>query len=270
VFFYCNSFAKKPVTSKPWFFIQITDPQFGMFSKNAGFEKETVLFEKAVEGVNRLKPDFVVITGDFVQDQNSEQQIAEFKRIKAKISPDIPVYLSPGNHDVGLIPDKQSLKKYRKNYGADRFSFERGGSCFIGFNTSLIKGKLNKAEEKQYKWLNKQLNQCNNPDHIILFCHYPFFIKSVDEKTAYKSIDIEYRKKYLELFSSYDVEAVFTGHHHNNVINSYKDIELVTTSAAGKPLGDAPSGMRIVKIFNGRIEHEYYGYDELPEMIKFE
>jgi serine/threonine-protein phosphatase CPPED1 len=43
----------------------------------------------------------------------------------------------------------------------------------------------------------------------------------------------------------------------------------VITSAAGKPLGDAPSGMRVVKVFSDRITHEYFGFDEVPDSIVF-
>ncbi|GAH76052.1 unnamed protein product, partial [marine sediment metagenome] len=42
------------------------------------------------------------------------------------------------------------------------------------------------------------------------------------------------------------------------------------TSAVGKPLGDAPSGLRIVKVFTDSIEHIYYGLDEIPDSIRFE
>ncbi len=59
-------------------------------------------------------------------------------------------------------------------------------------------------------------------------------------------------------------DVVFSGHYHNNALNIFGRVELVTTSAVGKPLGNAPSGMRIVKIYSDRIEHEYYGLDELP------
>lgn len=45
-------------------FIQMSDPQFGMFTKNASFEHETVNLEFAIAHANRLKPAFVVITGD--------------------------------------------------------------------------------------------------------------------------------------------------------------------------------------------------------------
>ena len=62
-----------------------------------------------------LHPDFVVITGDFVHDLNSVAQINEFKRITAKINAEIPVYYTPGNHDIGQTPDKKSIRKFKKN-----------------------------------------------------------------------------------------------------------------------------------------------------------
>lgn len=254
----------------PWFFVQLSDPQFGMFEKNKGFGKETMLYEVAVAKINKLKPDFVVITGDFVQDQNSEEQIEEFKWITNKIDKDIPVYLSPGNHDVGKVPDKQSLKKYRKNYGKDRFSFNNKRATLIGFNTSLIKGKLVDEERKQLSWLKKQLKKNQNSEHIILFCHYPFFDKNVDEATAYGNINLESRKEYLDLFEANKVDAVFCGHRHRNNLKTYGSVQLVTTSALGKPLGKDPSGLRIVKVLNDRIEHEYYGLQELPDSISFD
>lgn len=254
---------------KPFSLIVLTDPQFGMFDGNAGFEKETALYEKAVAEINRLNPDFVVITGDFVNDQNSETQITEFKRITAKIKPAIKVYYSPGNHDIGQIPDNESLKKYKKNYGSDRFSFKHKGSVFIGFNSGLIKGKLKNEEQEQFDWLAKKLHKSQKARHILLFCHYPFFNKTIDEPTAYSNIDKEYREKYLNLFNDNKVEAVFSGHHHNNGYAIFGKMELVTTSALGKPLGEAPSGFRIVKVYDNRIENEFYGLEMLPDSIQF-
>ena len=264
-----TALAQKKTKDAPWFFIQLTDPQFGMFDGNASFEKETVLYEKAVAKINSLNPDFLVITGDFMNDQNSASQINEFKRITAKIKPAIPVYYSPGNHDIGLVPTPESLEKYKENYGNDRFSFEHKGSSLIGFNTGLIKAKLDKPEQEQFNWLSKKLRKSRNSQHILLFTHYPFFNKTVDESTAYSNIDREYREKYLNLFKDSNVAAVFSGHHHNNGYATFGNVQLVTTSALGKPLGEAPSGFRIIKVFNDRIEHEFFGLDELPEKIEF-
>lgn len=264
-----SALAQKKNQANHWFFVQLTDPQFGMFDSNTGFEKETALYEKAVAEINSLNPDFVVITGDFVHDPNSAAQINEFKRITAKIKPSIPVYYSPGNHDIGQVPNEESLKKYGKNYGSDRFSFRHKGSSFIGFNTGIIKAKLEKPEQEQFNWLAKKLQQSKKAQHIILFTHYPFFNKTADEPTAYSNIDQEYRKKYLRLFSHSHVTAVFSGHHHNNGLSTYENIQLVTTSALGKPLGKAPSGFRIIKVYHDKIEHEFFGLDELPDSVVF-
>jgi serine/threonine-protein phosphatase CPPED1 len=262
--------GKKADNSKaPWFFIQITDPQFGMFDSNASFEKETLLYEKAVAKINVLSPDFVVITGDLVNDSKSISQITEFKRITAKINPKIPVYYTPGNHDLGQAPDEKSIAAFRKNFRDDKFSFEHKGSSLIGFNSSLIKAKMVKLEQKQYKWLSKRIKESHGASHIILFCHYPFFNQAVDEPSAYSNIDLDCRKKYLDLFSNNKVEVVFSGHYHNNSLSTYGNVQLVTTSALGKPLGKAPSGMRIIKVYNDRIEHNYYGLEELPDSIQF-
>jgi hypothetical protein len=47
-------------------FIHMSDPQCGMFTKNA--EHETVNLEFAIASAHRLKPVFVVITGDLIND----------------------------------------------------------------------------------------------------------------------------------------------------------------------------------------------------------
>jgi 3',5'-cyclic AMP phosphodiesterase CpdA len=261
--------AQTKIKNAPWFFVQLTDPQFGMFENNAGFEKETILYEKAVAEINRLNPDFVVITGDLVNDQNSVSQIDEFKRITAKIKPSVKVYYSPGNHDIGQVPTTESVEKFNKNYGSDRFSFEHKGSAFIGFNSGFIKAKLEKPEQEQFSWLTKKLKKSRNAQHILLFCHYPFFNNTVDEPEAYSNIGTEYRVKYLELFEENGVEAVFCGHHHNNGLATYRNVELVTTSSLGKPLGKAPSGFRIIKVYTDKIEHEFFGLEELPDSVVF-
>lgn len=273
VFVFCVNImvsAQNDYSNEPWFFIQLSDPQLGMFDHNKGFEIEIDLLEKAISHINRLHPSFVVITGDFVHDQNSKDQISAFQKLISKIDPAVPLYLLPGNHDIGQIPDVQSLRKYRKTYGKDRFFFLHNGTALIGLNSSLIKAKLDQWEQKQYNWLVKTLKDSRDAEHVILFCHYPFFIKTFDEPEQYSNIAPEYRKRYLSLFDLHKVRAVFSGHLHDNLQNHFKQMELVITSALGKPLGKAPSGMRIVKVYKEIIEHEYYGLDEVPDTVEFE
>ena len=95
------SLAAAALAQRPFFFIQMSDPQFGMYADNRGFEHETANFEFAIATANRLKPAFVVVTGDLVNRPGDEVQIAEYKRIAARIDPAVRLYSVPGNHDVG-------------------------------------------------------------------------------------------------------------------------------------------------------------------------
>lgn len=251
-----GAFAQNKKQDQAYFIIQMTDPQFGMFSSNKDFKDETVLYEKAVVKINSLKPDFVVITGDFVHDGKDQSQIDEFFRITAQVDNEIPVYFTPGNHDIGKV-DSQNIKSYIARYGYDKFSFKHKNSRFIGLNSSIIKADVPSLEQEQYKWLERELKKSRRARHILIFCHYPFFIKTFDEPETYSNIGIQRREKYLSLFIKHRIAAIFSGHLHNNANASYDGIEQVTTSAVGKPLGKAPSGFRIIKIYPERIEHVY-------------
>src|SRR5882762_2580202 len=52
--------------AEPFFFIQLSDPQMGMFSDNKDFAQDAANFEFVVAAINRLHPAFVVVTGDLV------------------------------------------------------------------------------------------------------------------------------------------------------------------------------------------------------------
>jgi 3',5'-cyclic AMP phosphodiesterase CpdA len=238
-----------------------------MFDANKGFAKETELYEKAVNGINKLKPDFVVITGDLVNDEYDRSQVAEFKRITAKINKDIPVYYVPGNHDIGQSPTQKEVNQFISDYGYDRFSLTHKNGLFIGLNSCLIKSNTPVLEDIQLTWLKNELEKGRNSEHIILFTHYPFFIKSFDEPETYSNIAIETRTKYLEIFKENDVDAVFAGHLHKNASAKYGEIDMITTNAAGKPLGNDSSGFRIVNVYSNRIESEFYSLDEIPESV---
>lgn len=264
-----NLHGQKKNSAPGFFFIQMTDPQFGFLDNNKGFEKETILYQKAVDEVNRLSPDFVVITGDFVNNGNDSSQWAEFNRLTAGIKSDIPVFYSPGNHDIGQTPTQKRIDEYRKIYGDDKFAFKHKKIRFIGFNSCIIKADLPDMEKVQFEWLTKELKKSRGAKNVILFCHHPFFTKNPDEPESYSNIGIEKRMKYLELFSKYGVSYIFAGHYHNNAEARYRDVHMITTSAVGKQLGNASSGFRIVKVEGRTVVHNYYGLDEIPRHVEF-
>jgi 3',5'-cyclic AMP phosphodiesterase CpdA len=259
--------AQKPDTFSPFFIIQITDPQFGMYEANKGLTKETELYRKAVLAINRLSPDFVVFTGDLVNDKDNLSQKEVFKRITSEINPKIPVYYSPGNHDIGQPPTQEDIDSFISDYGHDRFSVKHKESLFIGLNSCLIKSPDSVPELKQFGWLKSELSENKDSKHIVVFCHYPLFIESYDEPENYSNVALATREKYLSLFKEYKVDAVFAGHLHKNSTAKYDNVDYITTSALGKPLGDTPSGFRVIKVHSDRIESVFYTLDEIPEII---
>src|SRR3954447_15859896 len=109
--------AVSAIAAEPFFFIQLSDPQFGMFANNKDFAQETANFEFAVATINRLKPAFVVITGDLVNKAGDSAQIAEFQRIAAKVDPRVPIYNVVGNHDIENVPTPATIAAYTNSFG---------------------------------------------------------------------------------------------------------------------------------------------------------
>jgi 3',5'-cyclic AMP phosphodiesterase CpdA len=280
-----------------FFFIQMSDPQFGMFAKfsgmsesrvlelrrtmgfkvrrmpkTTGFADETALYEKAIAAANRLNPAFVVVSGDMVQDKDDASQLAELRRITGQLSSHIPVYWAAGNWDVGNTPTRLTLDRYRERFGDDNYSFEYGGSSFIVMNSCVAydDSKAPQEWERQADFLRASLGeaQTKGSNHIIVFLHHPLYAEHPEEEDSWAVLPREKRKVLLDMFETHGVSAVFAGHWHRCHYLNHKGIQMVTTGAVGYPLGDDPSGFRIVKVFPDRIEHQYYGLDDLPESIK--
>ena len=255
--------------SKPFFFIQMSDPQFGFLDANESIDKETILYERAVADINRLNPDFVVITGDFVHDHTDSTQWAGFDRITGMIKRSIPVYMVPGNHEYPSNPAEEDFVNYKSIYGDDKFSVKHKKNLFIGINSCLLKTDSPGLEKEQLEWLKSELESAGDMRNIVVFTHYPFFVKDPDEPETYSNIGLEKRKKYLDLLKKYDVKAVFAGHFHKNSYGNYKGMDMITTSAVGKQLGNDLSGLRIVRVTKDSVISNYYSLDDLESIKDF-
>lgn len=69
------------------------------------------------------------------------------------------------------------------------------------------------------------------------------------------------------IFFELGVSHVFTGHYHKNATGFYKNMEMVTTCAIGAPMGEDPSGLRIVKIYKNNVVHTYFSLEQMPTII---
>lgn len=284
-------------------FVQLADPQFGQFARFSGisdeeiekfqqhrlnvkkapkithFENETALFSSAIERAIEVDPDFVVVCGDMINTPGAANEVAAVKRISSGLPSTIPIFWTPGNHDVcvdTVQPTDESIETYRADFGDDYYSFEQGDSTFIVLDTCVLQRPENVLGEldRQMKFVESSLNSARSrgAKHIVAFTHHPLFLDHAEEpdedlpfapsppnqKPGYWTIPLERRMPLIELFRQYDVEAVFSGHWHRNHYTRDGDMLMISTGAVGYPLGDDPSGYRVVELSEAGVQHTYH------------
>ena len=267
-------------------FVQMADPQFGMFESVSklseeevlekrhrgialrftyrtivGCDQESTLFMQAVQKINILQPSFAVICGDMTDKIGSEEQLQELFHISSYLNTDIPLYWVPGNHDVGNVPDRQSLLTYRRIFGNDNYSFVVENCYFITMNSCVCfnPSKVPQELERLMAFLVRELESATSSgfEHKIIFTHHPLFLQTADEPNNYFSIPMGQRSQILQLLNQHRVSAVMSGHLHRNHYRWYGRTELISTSSIGYPLGNDPSGMRVVRVSEMNIDHQF-------------
>jgi DNA repair exonuclease SbcCD nuclease subunit len=258
---------------QPFFFIQMADPQLGMFDDNKSIDKDVKQFEQAIAHANRLGPDFVVICGDLINKPGDATQERAFLNVCKQLDKSIPLYLVSGNHDVTNTPTTQSLEHYTSVMGKDYYSFDRHNCHFVVLNSTVLWKPQNAPRQKkeQMDWLTADLHDVkarrNPPTHTVVFEHHSLFLEKADEPDQYFNLPMEIRRPLLDLFHANGIKHVFAGHYHRCAEGHDGDLEMTTSGPVGKPLGRDPSGLRIVIVKKDSIEHHYYPLDAVPERI---
>jgi len=266
-------FAASALAQDSFFFLQMSDPQFGMYAKDREFSQETLNYDFAIAQANRLKPRFVIVCGDLVNKPGDAAQIEEYRRISAKLDPSIRLYHVAGNHDVGNEPTPESLAAWTKLHGPDHYSFREGSLYGIVLNSSLIHSpaKAMKDYQAQHAWLRAEFVKAKQDaaaKHIIVFQHHPWFLASAPEPDQYFNIPLARRAPMLQLFRDAGVRWLFSGHYHRNAVAKDGDLEAVTTGPVGQPLGaEARSGFRVIYVEPAGIRHEYLEFSRIPPTL---
>ncbi len=229
-----------------------------------GFEWDARQFEIAIGIANSLRPEFVVMGGDMIDDLTDEDQYEAVRSIAARLDKDIPMMWVPGNHDVAfdtVAPTAHSIDKYRELFGRDYYSFDVSGTRFVVLNTVVLDHPEHVASEleDQLEFVGHQLRHAQASGlRSVLFGHHPLFTSDPDEADTYWNIPGERRRGLLDLIHSHGVSAMFAGHWHRNAYASDGAFEMVTSGPVGYPLGVDPSGYRVVRVGSDKIRHEYH------------
>ena len=249
-----------------------------MAARVTHFREETRRFEAAVTMAGAERPRFVIVCGDMVNAAGDPAQVAEVKRIAAALPQGVPLRYVAGNHDAcpdNEVPDPASLARYRADFGPDYYAFREDAAHFVVLNACLLQHPERAPEDFDWQmaWLEETLRDATRADasHIVAFTHQPLFMVDPEEPDedypwapsppgrppGYWTVPRARRMPVIELFRRHGVQATFCGHWHRNHEARDGGMVEVLTSSVGYPLGDDPSGIRVVRLTGAGVEHEF-------------
>jgi 3',5'-cyclic AMP phosphodiesterase CpdA len=235
-----------------------------------GFAWDAERYREAVAAINRVHPAFVVIGGDLVDDPNADDQVEAFFAITATIDDDIPLHWVPGNHDIAFdytVPTPASLTAYRDRFGDDLVSFTFDDTLYLGLNTTVIDHphEVPGEWERQLAWIDDELATAQRlgVGRVVAIGHHPLFLDAADEPDSYWNLPRERRSIILDRFAAAGVRIGFSGHWHRNHLGTADGFTQVISGPVGYPLGDDPSGYRLVDVGAGGVEHAYHPLEPL-------
>ncbi len=232
----CGSLLSQPETFD---LVQMCDPQIGF----ADYAAELARFRQAIRQINELKPDFVLICGDLVNNP-SGKSFADFNAAKATFK--VPCYCVPGNHDVGDAPTPESLRFYRQSVGRDYYSFEHKGCAIIVVNTQLWKASVPEESARHDAWFKETLAAAAGKGRRIFVAgHIPVFSRTPQEPNGHDNLPLEKRLELLSLFERYGVQLMLAGHTHRTLFLQYKQTQMVTSQTTSLNVDFRPFGFRL-------------------------
>jgi len=229
-------------------FIQLADPQLGMLRMDQDWAEEVTMLRLAVQHVNRLKPRFLLVSGDLTNVWPSREtasvvaaQAQSFKEALRDLDPTIPLVLQPGNHDVGQDPRREDVERYKQNFGDDYFSFWVGGVLYVAVNSQYyhklcVNKEAAQLRRAQEEWLEGVLTpeECTRARHVVMLTHVAPFMGKEDESHGHFNWSVEGRRWLLDLAERARIKLILCGHYHGNcVVRSEGGVEVVTTSSCG-------------------------------------
>jgi hypothetical protein len=247
--------------------VHITDVQLGMCPEG----DQPGLWQSAVSKINNINPDFVIDTGDHVQDWSNKPMIALYKSIAAGISPTIPLYHLAGNHDVGDSPTAaryvQYLAEFPNGDTVPWYYFTYGNNIFICLESNVLRNPFSGQDVVEINWLTDTLADAdaNGFSNKLVFMHHPLFVHDVNEIEE-RSFPEPRRTELRTIFHTYNVAATFSGHTHTNAYVLDGDLECVTTTSTTCGLGSPATtpAITIIKVYSDHIVHELHNLDSLP------
>lgn len=250
---------------------------------------EPLFFEEAIRQVNLIRPDFVLMLGDYIRGQRRPGELLyEYETFyDTLLQLDVPAFLLPGNHDK-YINEIDGARFFQENIGPKYFSFDVGNCHFACLDTyewpqqdrvvmnklfymeprkwgGQVLGAANENDPSSYSgelaWVEGDLGSHDeSPLKIMAMHHDPYSVGG--EGFAYRNVSRgiffipagggQGRTAVSGMASRHDVDMVFGGHLHTDWLG-----EVPWQDGGGETLYSCQNP---VYFDTGGIRDEYPGY----------
>lgn len=256
-------------------------------------EKNAVAgFQKAIDTINLINPDFVLTGGDLIMDAldqtygRSDSLYKLYNDVSGHLN--MPVYNTVGNHEVyGWHRDQEGIeehpefgkKMYEEEIGERFYSFNHKGWHFIVLD-AIYRGEdghyMGKIDEEQIQWLKGDLQNVDAKMPIAISTHIPFITSSTQlSKGALAAnspgLIVTNSQDVLMLFWEHNLRLVLQGHlHFLEDIYVQNRIHFITAGAVcGRWWRNEPEtlpveGFMLLHLEGEEVEWEYVDYGWTP------
>lgn len=243
-------------------------------------------FSKAIDTLNKLKPDFVITGGDLVMDALGQTEgradslynlyIRTSKKIKS------PVYNAVGNHELFGLYLKNGITESHPMFGIKMFESKigkpyqtfthKGWKFFILDDIDAsTKGKYKGGVDSvQLQWVRDELAKIDKKTPVVVALHIPLITSLTQfEQGAYaastEGLVVANSKQVIELFKGYNLKLVLQGHLHILEDNFIHDIHFITGGAIcggwwKDPHKGTEEGFLMLHVNNNKISWDYIDY----------
>lgn len=202
-----NAVQVLPSRKDNYYFVHVTDLHLPnrLYYPNPGYDTDStsvVDFRAVMDDINLIRPEFVLITGDLINEGELENFSNQYwygwtQKVLSEL--EVPVYITSGNHDIGgwnstPPPSGSSRKNWWRYFGwswldnpdfnwqyhTQDYYFTYGNTLYIGLeaynNYDNFRPAIYGSDSYTYNqlmWLNSTLDA--HPEHRkVLFHHFDF------------------------------------------------------------------------------------------------
>jgi 3',5'-cyclic AMP phosphodiesterase CpdA len=247
--------------------------------------------DAAIDTINKLNPDFILVGGDIVYDAlrrtqgDAEEQASLFLEKAAKL--EAPLYYAIGNHDHFAVYDRKTgvdhplfgKQFYEKYFGPRYYSFDHRGWHFIALDDMVLtedRSYEGRVDSLQLEWLRKDLEQVADTTPVTVMVHVPL-ITTLSQwygggtKPNSNKIAIENSGEVVELFKDKNLRLILQGHiHYYEVLHILNKTTVISApSFSGKwwmgKMNEMEKSFVVIDVNeDNSVDYRHVEYDPAP------